>query len=130
MHPTGRNSDPNFWFQVTAAYGFPTVMFALAIIPGLNFSIYTGHGGIGWLVLPLCFPFVTVLTLVKTMKGSDRSRAWYRHFFKVTIPAYIALALPLSWVATSSIRNAFGLDVPAWTFFAVMVSPFPWTYFT
>jgi hypothetical protein len=58
------------------------------------------------------------------------SSRWYKSFFKLTIPSYIAIALPLSWVAATSIRLAFGLPISAWTFFALMVSPFPWWYFT
>jgi len=123
------NSNPGFWGEVIRAYGFPIVMFALAIVPGFNFT-YSGHGGISWFVVPLCFPYVILRALIKIMKGSDGFRRWYKSFFKVTIPSYIALALPLSWVATTSIRMAFGLRISTWTFFALMVSPFPWWYFT
>ena len=129
MNPTDNNSDPSFWREVIGAYGFPMVMFALAIIPGLNFT-YSGHGGISWLVVPLCFPSVILRALINITKGSEGSRQWYKSFFKTTIPSYIALALPLSWAATTSIRITFGLTVSTWSFFAIIVSPFPWWYFT
>jgi hypothetical protein len=128
MNPNDNNSDHGFWFEVIVTYGFPLIMFALAIIPGLNFT-YSGHGGISWLVVPLCFPSVILQALVKITSGAEESRNWYKGFFKATIPSYIALALPLSWVATTSIRNSFGLPVSIWYFFALMVSPFPWWYF-
>jgi len=35
--------DSSFWREVMRAYRFPIVMFALAIIPGFNFT-YSGHG--------------------------------------------------------------------------------------
>ena len=110
-------------------YGFPIVMFALAIIPGLNFT-YSGHGGISWFVVPLCFPWVILRAVITIMRGSEASRSWYKSFFKITIPSYVALALPLSWAATISIRMTFGLPISTWRFFAIMVSPFPWWYFT
>jgi hypothetical protein len=122
-------SGPHFWREGMAAYGFPIVMFALAIIPGFNFT-YSGHGGISWLVVPLCFPYVTVRALIKITRGAEERRRWYKGFFKATIPSYVALALPLSWAATTSIRNTFGLPVSTWSFFAIMVSPIPWWYFT
>jgi len=122
------NSHPSFWRAVMRVYGFPIVMFAMAIIPVLNFS-YSGHGGPSWLFVPLCFPLVILTAVIKVMRGSEVSRRWYKSFFKVTIPSYVALALPLSWAATASIRMTFGLQVSTWSFFALMVSPFPWYYF-
>jgi hypothetical protein len=128
MNPTDRDTQLNFWREVTGTYGFPIMMFALAIIPGFNFT-YSGHGGISWLVAPLCFPWVVLRALIKTMRVSGASRTWYKGFFKITIPSYIAIALPLSWAATTSIRTTFGLPISTWSFFALMVSPFPWWYF-
>jgi hypothetical protein len=104
-------------------------MFGLAIIPGLNFT-YSGHGGPSWFFVPLCFPWVIVRILIKIAKGSEASSGWYKSFFKITIPSYIAIALPLSWTAATSIRMSFGLPISTWTFFAFMVSPFPWWYFS
>ena len=43
---------------------------------------------------------------------------------------YFAISLLLSWAAVTSIRMAFGLPISTWTFFALMVSPFPWWYFS
>ena len=128
MNPNGNNLGPRFLREVVRAYGFPTVMFVFAIIPGLNFT-YSGHGGISWLVVPLCFPCVILRALIKITKGAEESRMWYTGFFKATIPSYIALALPLSWAAARSIRNTFGLPISTWSFLAIMVSPFPWWYF-
>ena len=129
MNPSDSNSAPSTWREVVAGFGFPIVMFALAIIPGFNFT-YSGHGGISWLVAPLCFPCLVLRALIKIKRGSEASRRWYMKFFKATISLYIVLALPLSWAATTSIRNTFGLPVSTWSFFAIMVSPFPWLYFT
>jgi hypothetical protein len=127
--PADHNSSPNFWHEVIKVYSFPLVMFALAIVPGLNFT-YSGHGGISWFFVPLCLPLVIVRILIKIAKGSEGSRNWYKRFFKITIPSYIVIALPLSWAAATSIRTTFGLPISTWTFFALMVSPFPWWYFT
>jgi hypothetical protein len=121
--------SPSLWREVMRVYGFPMVMFALAIVPGLNFT-YSGHGGPSWFFVPLCFPCVIVRILIKIAKGSGVSSRWYKSFFKITVPSYVAIALPLSWAAATSIRMTFGLPISTWTFFAIMVSPFPWWYFT
>ena len=128
MNPGESKPDPSFWREVVRVYRFPIVMFALAIIPGLNFT-YSGHGGISWFLILLCFPWVILRAIIRMTKGAEALRRWYQRFFKVTIPAYVAFAFPLSWAATTSIRLTFGLPIPAWNFFAIMISPFPWWYF-
>jgi len=127
--PTDSSLSPSFWREVIRLYRFPMIMFGLAIVPGLNFT-YSGHGGPSWFFVPLCFPWVIARILIKIAKGSEASSRWYKSFFKITIPSYIAISLPLSWAAVTSIHMAFGLPVSTWTFFALMVSPFPWWYFT
>ena len=127
--PDDDNLPHSFWRAVIRMYRFPTIMFLLAIVPGLNFT-YSGHGGPSWFLVPLCFPWVIVKILIKIEREPEPSHSWYKRFFKITIPSYIAVALPLSWLAATSIRMSFGLEVSTWSFFALMVSPFPWWYFT
>jgi hypothetical protein len=128
--PHAESSTPrSFAREVIRIYRFPIIMYALAIVPGLNFT-YSGHGGFSWVIAPLCFPWVIARILIKVARGSEESSRWYKTFLRVTIPSYIALSLPLSLAAVTSIRMSFGLPVSAWTFFADMVSPFPWWYFT
>jgi hypothetical protein len=128
VNPSDGISDPVFRREIFRAFGFPMLMFALAIIPGLNIT-YSGHGGICWFLAPLCFPWVVLRAAMRIMRAAPASRAWYLRFYAITIPSYIALALPLSWAATTSIRMTFGLSLSAWSFLAIMVSPIPWWYF-
>ena len=67
----------------------------------------------------------TVPPNTEVLKGPEASRRWYKSFFAVTIPSYIACALPLSWIATTSIRMTFGAPIPTLWFFAIVASPFP-----
>jgi hypothetical protein len=127
--PTDSTPSPSFWREVIRLYRFPMIMFGLAIVPGLNFT-YSGHGGLSWFFVPLCFPWVIVRILNQIAKGTEASSSWYKSFFKISIPSYIAISLPLSSAAATSIRMVFGLPISTWTFFALMVSPFPWWYFT
>jgi hypothetical protein len=129
MKPNDDSAYPNFSREVAGIYGFPLVMFALAIVPGLNFT-YSGHGGISWFIVPLCAPWVLLRALVKMLKAPREMRDWYIQFFKITIPSYVAVSLPLSWVATTALRLTYGSEFSTWKFFADMVSPFPWWYFS
>jgi hypothetical protein len=122
-------SASGYWWEALITYFFPMVLFALAIIPALN-HVYSGHGGLAWFIAPLCFPWVIARALFKVTLGSRSARRWYWRFYKVTLPSYIALALPLSWAATASIETAYGLQVSPWLFFGMMISPFPWLYFS
>jgi len=49
--------------------------------------------------------------------------------FKITLPSYLAVALVLSWIATTSLRLTYGSVFSVGVFFADIVSPFPWWYF-
>lgn len=124
-----RPSSLTLWSEVAKTYGFPMVMFAVAIIPGFN-SSYSGHGGASWFLVPLCFPWVLARMLFKIAMGSAALSIWYKRFFTITIPSYVVVALPLSWAAATSIHKASGLPISTWDFFVLMVSPLPWAYFT
>jgi hypothetical protein len=121
--------DPalSVWREVVRVYGFAGVMFALAIIPVLNFT-YSGHGGISWFFVPFCFPYVLFRGILDISKASEASRRWYVRFFAVSIPVYIILAIPLSWASTTSIRSTFGLQISTGSFLGTMVCPVPWWY--
>lgn len=128
MNPREDSVQSKLWHKAVRVYGFPFFMFALAIVPGLNFT-YSGHGGISWFLVPLCTPWVLAQATLKIAKASGEDRGWYLRFFRFTVPCYIAVSLPLSFAATTSLKSTFGLQISTWQFFAIMVSPFPWWYF-
>ena len=121
------SSGPSLWREIARTYGFPFIMFALAIVPGMNFT-YSGHGGIAWFFIPLCFPYIVVRGIIKLVAARGGSFAWYARFFALTIPSYVVLAYPLSWAATTSLQRTFGLEVPCSSFWAIMISPVPYWY--
>jgi|SRR3954471_13135806 hypothetical protein len=128
------NSDDNlagrsYWWDLFATYAFPAFMFAVATVPGWNHA-YSGHGGFAWFIAPMCFPWVTLRALLKFALSRQPRRRWYIKFYLMTLPCYLALAVPWSWAATASIKATFGLPVSPWFFYGIMVSPFPWFYFT
>jgi hypothetical protein len=120
---------PNLWQEVRRVYGFPLTMFALAIIPGLNFT-YSGHRGPRWFHIPLCFPYVLASAIIRLFTVRIERFLWFRNFFAARTPLYIGLAFPLSAAATCSLQHTFGLTIHVWTFMKVMISPFPFWYFS
>jgi hypothetical protein len=127
--PSSRRAEPDLRRELIRTYGFPLAMFVLAIIPGLNFS-YSGHGGPSWFLIPLCAPYIVLRGIFKFFVVPSKTFAWYRKFFALTIPPYVALALPLSWAATNSLQHTLGLTIPVWTFMAIMICPIPYWYFS
>lgn len=119
----------DFWGEVRRTYGFPLIMFALAIIPGLNFT-YSGHGGPCWLILPLCAPYVLFRAMIKVIKSPNEMSSILLRFFGLTVPFYVAMAYPLSWAATTSLRYTFGLTISPLDFMKIMISPYPYWYFS
>jgi len=117
------------WREVRRTYGFPLVMFLLAIVPGLNFT-YSGHGGPSWFFIPLCAPYILLRAIIRIIRSQRPVRFFLVNFFVMTIPCYVVLAYPLSWAATTSIHNTFGLTIPTWDFMKVMISPYPYWYFS
>jgi hypothetical protein len=120
---------PSFFRTLFGVYGFPIVMFALAIVPSLRFT-YSGHGGPSWFVIPFCGPWVVLRAAYKLWNSAGAIRTWYLWFFKVTIPSYLFLALLLSWIATFCLSRTYGFTISPWFFFADIVSPFPWWFFS
>jgi hypothetical protein len=123
-----------YWQESLRAYGFPMAMIAVAIIPGfVQHIFYSGHGGFGWLILPLCTPLVFLRAGFKLLRGPLDSRRWFRKFYLVTFPIYVIAAIPLSFIAMFSLRAWLGGDDPLWKdaliFWGMLVSPFPWFFF-
>lgn len=119
---------PSFFRTVVGVYGFSFVMLLLAVLPGLNFA-YSGHGGLAWFFIPLCGPWVTLRAVYKIWQASGTIRKWYLWFFKVTLPAYIAGSLILSWLAAMALQSTYGSRFPVRGLFLDMVSPIPLWYF-
>ncbi|MBV9669766.1 MAG: hypothetical protein JOZ43_02320 [Acidobacteriales bacterium] len=118
----------SWWVECRRLFLFSGVMFVLAIVPVLNYT-YSGHGGFAWLIAPLCGPYITIRAIRRFREVGGAVRSAYARFLIRAIPSYVVAALPLSWMATMSIRHTFGLRVSPWAFYGVMVSPFPWSYF-
>lgn len=118
-----------FWREVRRTFGFPLTMFTLAVIPGLNFT-YSAHGGPAWFLIPFCCPYILLRATFKVVRAGPGMRRLYARFFAYTIPAYIALVFPLSWAATASLQRTFGLTIPAWSFMGMMISPYPYWFFS
>lgn len=85
-------------------------------VPGLNFWLYSGHGGFGWLLLPLVCPFAVVVLISYALRSTRRTRAAF-HAGGVLL-SYLVLAFPLSRFAGSALESGFGLPANVYEFAA------------
>jgi len=113
----------NYVRATFSLYSFAIVMVVLAIIPFVNFFFYSGHGGIGWLILPASLPFAFVKLWLKLKQGGE-IRAFYKKFSLVSLPIYFALAVPLSYTAIYSIEQTMGLEIKFIEFYGLLTMPF------
>jgi hypothetical protein len=102
-------------------YGFAIVMALLAIIPGCNF-LYSGHGGLAWLILPLVFPF-TLFMLYRVWRTAPEGRTRPTRFAIVSLVLYFPISLLAAMFGAASIENTFGLPVEALPFWGFFILP-------
>jgi hypothetical protein len=90
----------------------PLVLILLGVVPVLNFILYTGHGGLGWVLLYLALPYVifTLGVRIRRCERPRRSRCALQAAAALLL--YLVAAYPSAYVAAHRIEAAFGL--PAW----------------
>jgi hypothetical protein len=87
------------------------MMVVVGILPGLN-RLYSGHGGLAWLVLPLSFPLAVCTYGFTYWSAALPERPSLRNSMKRSLLADAMFTLSGSFVASLSIRAAYGLPVP------------------
>jgi hypothetical protein len=116
-------STLSFWRFFIQAYAFVLLVAICGVIPGCNF-MYSGHGGIFWLLLPLGLPYALLRTGLWWYRARGDTRQLYAGHAVGALILYLLLAIPISALAAYSIEHTFGLPVKMWQFYAVMVVPF------
>jgi hypothetical protein len=88
----------------------PVVLILLGVVPGVNLFLYTGHGGLGWILVYLCLPYVVfgLALRIKRCEPAHRSRRVLSA--SIALVMYIVLAFPLTYLAAHRIKAAIGLD--------------------
>jgi len=122
------------WFQkqrtgwpplriAAALIGLPAILVGMACVPGLNALIFSGHGGPGWLALPLCFPVLLVNTYRLVIRPARRTRiSWWRRSAAISV-AYLVLAYPVAVLAEQRISKDSGLPIADRAFYRLMTFP-------
>jgi hypothetical protein len=103
--------------------GLPTVLVAIACVRGLNLLMFSGHGGPGWLMLPLCFPILLVNVYRLVIRPLRRTGiSPWRRSAAISI-AYLVLAYPFAVLAEHRITKDLGLPIADRAFYRLMTFP-------
>lgn len=108
---------------VLRVYGFSGLMILHALVPIVNVIMYSPHGGPGWLFIPFTFPYVLGRLGYTYWCSSPTERPRVRQFALVSVPVYVIVTAPLSWVATYSFFSWSGAPLPWRQFWALLLLP-------
>ncbi len=104
-------------------YGSPGLMILHGMIPILNALMYSPHGGLGWLFLPFTFPYVPRYLGYTYWRSGPTERPRVRQFALVSVPVYVIVTAPLSWVVAHSFLIWTGAPLPWRQFWALLLLP-------
>jgi hypothetical protein len=104
-------------------YGFAIVMALCAIIPGCNL-LYSGHGGIAWIVALAVFPFTLYRLWRNWLAADSGTRATALRFACVSLFAYFPLSFVAATLGAASIARTLGLTVRPLGLWAFYIFPF------
>jgi hypothetical protein len=124
---TGLQKQRTIWppLRIAAALiGLPAILVGTACVPGLNALVFSGHGGPGWLALPLCFPVLLVSTYRLVIRPARRTGiSPWRRSVAISV-AYLVLAYPFAVLAEHRITKDSGLPMVAdRAFYRLMTFP-------
>jgi hypothetical protein len=108
--------------ELLALFKFPALMLVLAIFPGINCFIYSGHGGLGWFILPFCTPYV-LLRLAMLALHDAPIRQWFLKYGTLLTIAWMFLSLPLSYVAVRGINACTHMELRTYEFYKMITFP-------
>ena len=106
-----------------AAFGPALVLAFAAAFPGLIF-LYSGHGGIAWLLLPFALPLAVCVLLLGYRRAPLAERRARMRFAIASLTVYAPASLAASFIGAHSISAYFGLSVSPFEMWALFMSPF------
>ena len=108
--------------ELLSIFTFPFGMLLLALFPGMNCFVYSGHGGLGWFILPFSTPYVLV-RFSMLMLHEPPIRNFHLKFGALALVAYIGLLYPLSSLAVYSINACTHMELQTSSFYKLITFP-------
>ncbi|HYL68408.1 MAG TPA: hypothetical protein VEX69_04515 [Candidatus Limnocylindria bacterium] len=85
--------------------------------------LYSGHGGLAWLLLPLCFPYIALMLAIKirSLPAEERAREMTTALTGQLL--YILVAYPLGRWSERNINSTIGMRLLPGTIFEQAIFP-------
>lgn len=104
-------------------FGAPVALLVLGCVPRVSLLLYSGHGGLAWLLLPLCLPYIVVMLAAKIWKLSAEEKARGTAMAVAGVLLYMVVAYPLGRMSERYIRATTGLPLLPATIFKQATFP-------
>lgn len=105
------------------AYLPQAVLFGAAIVPGVN-SLYSGHGGVGWLLGLLAFPATALLLLKAALSAVGLERRAHWRLLALSFAIFQVCAVLASIAGAAALRSSFGLTLRPLDLWILLATPF------
>jgi len=102
---------------------FPVSVLLLGCVPGLSWLVWSGHGGFGWLLLPLCFPYILIRLAVVVWRSEPSERVQKLKFAAVCAFLYLLVAYPTTGYTEHYINSTIGPFIQRGTLFRLAIFP-------
>jgi hypothetical protein len=102
---------------------FPVGLLILGCIPVISWFVWSGHGGFGWFLLPLCFPYMIVRLTILIWRAEPSARKKGVSKAAAVIAAYILLAYPATLYTEYYIGSTIGNFIQKGMLFRLAIFP-------
>jgi hypothetical protein len=105
------------------ALSFPVGLLILGCIPGVSFFLWPGHGGVGWILLPICFPYLIVRLAFLIWKTESSARKNAASRAVAILVGYVVLAYPITRYTERYVNSTIGRFIQEGTLFRLAIFP-------
>jgi hypothetical protein len=102
---------------------FPVGLLLLSCLPGVSFFLWSGHGGIGWILLPICFPYLIVRMTFLIWRTEPSARKNAAALALAILAAYVLLAYPITRYTEHYVNSTIGKFIQQGTLFRLAIFP-------
>jgi hypothetical protein len=102
---------------------FPVGLLILGCIPVISWFVWSGHGGFGWILLPVCFPYMIVRLTILIWRTEPTARKTAARKAAATVAAYFLFAYPATLYTEYYISSTIGNFIQKGTLFRLAIFP-------
>ncbi len=104
-------------------FWFPVGLLVLGCVPVLSWFLYGGHGGVAWLILPFCFPYIVVRCVLALWRLPAEQRRSGVRIVATAILLYMLISYPMTRWTENSVTSSIGLPIRPGTLFKLATFP-------